>query len=148
MEIFSAGTSGTTAEKFFRRIASAGVTSIIDTRRHNTSQLAGFSKWPDIEYFASAILDVPYLHELLLAPDETALKNYRSKQIDWREYELHYLRRLDELGVADRINIDRWGERPLLLCSEPTSDQCHRRLAASYLETNLSRAIISRVTHL
>jgi len=146
MEICSIGASGITAERFFELLESSRVTSIVDTRRHPSSQLAGFTKREALTYFCQRILGVPYIHELLLAPHETDLKLYRSGETNWQEYEDRYLRMLNENVVEKKIRFDDWGSRPVLLCSEPTADLCHRRLAADYLKA--TTGFVTDIVHL
>lgn len=148
MEIFSAGTSGSTAEEFFRRVSVADITTVVDTRLHNNSQLAGYSKGSDLRYFLDVLTEANYLHETLLAPEQDALKAYRVKAMSWHEYETRYLDLLRVRRVADRLDPEDWGDRALLLCSEPTPEKCHRRLAADYLATNWGPEVVASVRHL
>ncbi|MGV3711718.1 DUF488 domain-containing protein [Pseudolysinimonas sp.] len=133
MEIFSAGTSGTSAQDFFERLRVARVTTVVDTRLHPSSQLAAFAKARDLRYFLKEILGIDYLSEPLLMPEDAALKAYRRGVIDWATYEARYQELLHTRFASERITPTNWGERPLLLCSEPTPHHCHRRLAAEYL---------------
>ena len=73
MEVATIGFTQSSAERFFDRLRAAGVRRIVDVRRHNVSQLAGFAKGGDLAYFARAILDADYVHELRLAPTEEML---------------------------------------------------------------------------
>jgi uncharacterized protein (DUF488 family) len=148
VEIFSAGTSGSTAERFFQRIARADITTVVDTRLNNVSQLAGFSKYPDLPYFLRTITETKYIHELLLAPEKDALKAYRAKSVTWGEYERQYVALLERRRASERIDRSAWGSRPLLLCSEPTAARCHRRLAADYLAAAWGVAGVARIEHL
>ncbi len=58
--IYSIGTSEKSAEEFFNLLKESNITKIIDIRRHNTSQLAGFSKKDDLRYFLKEICDAEY----------------------------------------------------------------------------------------
>ena len=49
--IFTIGFTKKTAQIFFELLKKNKVDVIIDIRLNNTSQLAGFSKYPDIKYF-------------------------------------------------------------------------------------------------
>lgn len=133
MEICSIGSSAISAKEFFESLRGAKVTSIIDTRLNAESQLAGFTKKSALAYLAPALLGVPYLHETLLAPEATALKAYRNGKLEWDSYAQHYLKLLDQRDLANTLDTQEWGERPVFLCSEPESEHCHRRLAAEYL---------------
>ena len=48
--IFTIGFARKTAREFFTKLKDAGVKRVIDIRLNNVSQLAGFTKKPDIEY--------------------------------------------------------------------------------------------------
>lgn len=149
MEILSAGTSGTTAERFFERLKSAGATSIVDTRLHRSSQLAGFAKERDLRYFLPRLSSAGYEIEPLLAPEDAVLKAYRSKTLGWHAYEENYLQLLDRRQIVLSIDFEAWGERPVLLCSEPEPSRCHRRLAADYLEEHLAGDLsVTSIVHL
>jgi uncharacterized protein (DUF488 family) len=134
MEICTSGTSGISAERFFLRLREAGITSIIDTRIHPTSQLAGYAKQDSLVFFAKELLNVGYIHEPLLCPEAEILKSYRNKKLDWVQYQKEYLDLLKARELKSNLDTNNWGERPLLLCSEGLPDNCHRRLAAEYLK--------------
>lgn len=146
MEICSIGSSGNSAKRFFGLLKEHRITSIIDTRIHASSQLAGFTRKDSLQYFSSVILGIPYIHELLLAPEEKDLKAFRNKELSWPEYETKYYKLLETRNVSEVIDFTLWGERPVLLCSENTAELCHRRLAAEYLLKNLERAVT--ITHM
>ena len=46
MEIYTIGFTQTAAERFFKRLADAGVGRLLDVRLNNSSQLAGFARLP------------------------------------------------------------------------------------------------------
>jgi len=58
--LFTIGFTQTSAERSFRLLTGAGVRRVLDVRLHNRTQLAGFSKGPDLEYFLRVIGDVAY----------------------------------------------------------------------------------------
>lgn len=134
MEICTSGTSGISAERFFLRLREAGITSIIDTRIHPASQLAGYAKQDSLAFFAKELLNVKYIHEPLLCPDAEILKSYRNKKLNWIQYKTEYLELLKERELKSNLDTNNWGQRPLLLCSEKLPDDCHRKIAAEYLK--------------
>ena len=97
MAIFTAGFAEWTAEQFFGELKQRQVDQLIDVRLNNVSQLAGFAKKKDLEYFLRVICGAEYRHEPLLAPTAEMLKDYRSKKTSWTEYE-----RLFALLLAER----------------------------------------------
>ena len=48
--IYTIGFTKKSAEKFFGLLQKNGINILLDVRLNNTSQLAGFSKYPDIKY--------------------------------------------------------------------------------------------------
>jgi uncharacterized protein (DUF488 family) len=132
MEIFTIGTSGRTAESFFETLEQAEVTSILDTRRHANSQLAGFAKADTLRFLSKRILRVPYFWLDALAPEERLLKEFKDASISWDEYELRYNRNLSSTDTS-LFDFKYWGERPVVLCSEYSAEFCHRKSAADFL---------------
>lgn len=137
MKIYTIGSNGKTAEQFFETLRRKNITRLLDIRRNNTSQLSAFTKKNDLEYFLKMILSADYRHLLLLAPDEALLDRYK-KDKDWALYEVDYLRGLEKSRVSERLDISLFDRDVVLLCSEPTPEKCHRRLAAEFLSPLLS----------
>ena len=79
--IFTIGFTKKTAEEFFTLLEKNHVSKIVDVRLNNTSQLAAFSKFPDIEFFLKRILNVGYVHDKNFAPTEDILNRYKKKII-------------------------------------------------------------------
>lgn len=131
--LYTIGFTKSSAEHFFGRIRQAGARRLVDIRLNNTSTLAGFTKRDDLEYFLRSLLDVEYLHEPLLAPTTELLKAIQGKQIGWDEYAARYNALIEERKVAEVLDRATFEGPTVLLCSEATADQCHRRLAAEHL---------------
>jgi uncharacterized protein (DUF488 family) len=106
---------------------------VIDVRLHNTSQLAGFTKRDDLEFFLAAICDAAYCHQPLLSPTEEILEGYKKKAISWEDYEARFRALLAERRVEDVLDRQSFAVPTALLCSEPTPEHCHRRLVAEHL---------------
>ena len=77
-----------TAAKFFELIRTNEIDVLIDVRRYNTSQLAGFAKGRDLEYFLSRICNCAYIWATQFAPTATLLDDYKQNRISWNEYEI------------------------------------------------------------
>jgi uncharacterized protein (DUF488 family) len=133
VEIHTIGFTKRSARDFFELLNTAGVDVVVDTRLHNTSQLAAFAKRDDLAYFVERLLGAAYIEETLLAPTAELLGAYRNKALAWTDYESMYHALLVERSAARVIDRSRWGERPALLCSEHSPERCHRRIAAEYL---------------
>lgn len=129
--IYTAGFTKKTAEEFFNLLDENKISAVIDVRLNNKSQLAGFSKFPDIKFFLNKIINAEYIHDVNFAPSENILNNYKKKIINWSEYEnkfaeLMKVRKIEEYIPEKYFDADKI----CLLCSEPTAENCHRRLVA------------------
>lgn len=131
--IYTIGFTQKSAEKFFGLLINNNIDLIIDVRLNNTSQLAGFAKFPDIQFFLKTIGSIDYIHDIIFAPTDDLLKAYKRKNISWREYEYNFEKIMLERNIRKHIQ-ERYSQfsnqNICLLCSEPTEKQCHRRLVA------------------
>src|SRR4051794_535162 len=100
MLLYTIGFTGKSAEQFFSLLQQAGVRIVIDTRLRNVSQLAGFAKRRDLEYFLKAIAGIDYLHDTELAPTDEMLTAYKDKSIGWEEYERRFNDLLEKRAPA------------------------------------------------
>lgn len=130
--MFTIGFTKTTAQRFFETLKKAGVKRIIDTRLNNVSQLAGFAKKADLEYFLKAIDDIDYVHILDLAPTKDILDEYKKQKGDWSAYEQKFLKLMADRQIEKKLSADL-ADGACLLCSEAKPHHCHRRLVAEYL---------------
>jgi uncharacterized protein (DUF488 family) len=142
--LYTIGFTKKTAEEFFRLLETAGVKRVLDIRLNNVSQLAGFTKQPDLAFFLKRILGLPYLHMPQLAPTPEILEAYKKKQMDWATYEGRFKSLMVERHVENLVS-PQLADNACLLCSEPTAEHCHRRLVAEYLQSTWSEV---RVVHL
>ena len=145
MEIYTIGFTQKSAAEFFGILRSAAIGRLIDVRLNNTSQLAGFAKRDDLEFFLRELCAADYRHEPALAPTEEILDAYKKKQIAWEEYETRYVDLLVERSAETAVDRRLFDVPAVLLCSEPTAEHCHRRLAAEYLAGKWGEV---RVVHL
>jgi len=104
--------------------------------------LAGFTKQADLEYFLQEICGAAYEHEPLLAPSEELFRAYRKEGGSWDKLASGYLSLLAERKIESVLSPASFQKRTVLLCSEATPDQCHRRLALEYLQRHWSRVTI------
>ncbi|MBV8845045.1 MAG: DUF488 domain-containing protein [Bryobacterales bacterium] len=136
MEIYSIGFTKKTARQFFEAIRNAGIRRLIDVRLNNTSQLAGFAKRDDLEFFLREICRADYVHEPLLAPTQEMLDSYKKQKGSWEEYARRFLDLMRERAVQHTMDRSLFAVPSVLLCSEETSEHCHRRLVIEYLNEN------------
>lgn len=135
MEIYSIGFTRKTAAEFFGALRSAGIRRLLDVRLHNTSQLAGFAKRDDLAFFLREICAAGYRHEPLLAPTQELLADYQNKRLPWPGYEEQFLALMAARRVETVLDQGSFRTPTVLLCSEPTPEQCHRRLVIEYLDS-------------
>ena len=133
MEIFTVGFAQKSAEEFFGVLRSAGVRRLIDIRLNNVSQLAGFTKRDDLRYFLRAICDIEYVHETRLAPTQEILDAFKKHGGSWADYERAFLPLMAQRRIHEVLDRRGFDAPTVLLCSEPTSEHCHRRLVAEFL---------------
>lgn len=135
MKLFTIGFTQKNAKEFFSLLEKNGVDCLVDVRLNNVSQLAGFTKSTDLEYFLQKILGVQYLHSEHYAPTKDILDKYRKGEIDWTEYERRYTKLISDKKIETLFfkTTEKYNN-VCLLCSEPTPEHCHRRLMAEYLQ--------------
>ncbi len=134
MEIYSIGFTQKSAGEFFGALKAHGIERLLDVRLNNTSQLAGFTKQSDLPYFLREICGAAYEHEPLLAPTQEILDAYKKRKDDWDVYVEAYLDLIRSRKVESILSQDSFRKKTVLLCSEPTPEHCHRRLALEYLQ--------------
>ncbi|MBD2017394.1 DUF488 domain-containing protein [Microcoleus sp. FACHB-53] len=137
VDLFTIGFTRKTAQQFFDALVNAGVNRVIDTRLNNISQLAGFTKRSDLEYFLRKICDIEYVHLLELAPTKDILDDYKKNDGNWETYENKFLNLMSERQIEKRISPELI-TGSCLLCSESKPHHCHRRLVAEYLKDKWS----------
>ena len=134
MKVFTIGFTKKSAREFFGKLRRPGLSRLVDVRLNNVSQLAGFSKRDDLQFFCEAILSIGYLHVPELAPTQAMLDEFKKDHGNWQEYEKEFLDLMAERKVEDAVarEVINGG---CLLCSEATPENCHRRLVAEYLQS-------------
>jgi len=138
VEIHTIGFTKKTAEQFFTLLKDAKIARLMDVRLKNVSQLAGFAKREDLQYFLREICGCEYLHEPLFAPTQEMLDQYKKRKGSWPEYEQRFLALMADRRVEEKIDPSLFSVPTALLCSEPTAEHCHRRLVLDYLRTKWS----------
>lgn len=146
MEIYTIGFTKRTARDFFETIKSHGIQRLVDVRLNNSSQLAGFSKKDDLEYFLGRICDAAYIHDPILAPTPELLDSYKKTKFStWDEYAREFLRLMAARKIEEHLRPSDFQLRTVLLCSEFEPQHCHRRLVLEYLQSQWGNIAI---THL
>lgn len=141
IKVFTIGFAKKSAREFFKILQQAGVKRVIDIRLNNVSQLAGFTKKNDLEFFLKAIAGIEYLHRPELAPTKEILDGYKKKKLGWIEYEKQFSKVMVDRRIENIVTPDEL-DHACLLCSEPMADKCHRRLVSDYLRSKLGNVEI------
>ena len=144
IQIHTIGFTKKSAEHFFEMIRRSCVKRVVDVRLNNVSQLAGFSKKDDLQYFLKQIGGIDYVHEPKLAPTQDILDDYKQNGGDGAIYAEKFLARVGHRQSEQTIP-PALLDGGCLLCSEDKPHHCHRRLVADYLNRKWGCV---RVTHL
>jgi uncharacterized protein (DUF488 family) len=131
-KIFTIGYGGKNAREFFTILKQAGIRKVIDVRLYNTSQLAGFTKRQDIEYFLQIIVGAEYTHLPIMAPTKQLLNDYKKGLINWQQYKEQFKLIIVQRQIEKHL-VPQDMDMSCFLCSEAKADNCHRRLVAEYL---------------
>ncbi len=132
MRIYTIGFTRKSAEDFFTKLRGSGARRVVDVRLNNVSQLAGFTKRKDLEFFLRELCSMDYIHVPDLAPTQDMLDRYKKLRGEWAAYEREFLDLMAARAVEHTFDPDV-AEDGCLLCSEETPQHCHRRLVAEYL---------------
>ena len=144
MNLFTIGFTGKSAEKFFGLLESSKATKLIDIRINRTSQLAGFAKEQDLEFFLPKLARMEYLVREDLAPTKELLSSYRDKEILWEDFAQKYQDLIKVRGTLEKSSQTDF-KNAVLLCSEREPEKCHRTLLAELITKKFP---LLGVTHL
>jgi len=133
MIIYTIGFTKKSAKEFFEILKKNNIEQLVDIRLNNTSQLAGFTKKGDLEYFLKELCGIEYYHFQFLAPTKEIRDQY-NKEKNWDTYVKAYINLLEKRKILNRLDMSFFERKTCLLCTEQSSDYCHRRLLAEYLK--------------
>lgn len=143
--LYTIGFTKKSAAQFFNLLRDNHVKQLVDVRISNNSQLAGFAKGKDLEFFVKEICNIPYQHITDFAPTKELLDKWHKKEMTWDDYENNYTALLDERDI-----LSKHGTKPFdgacFLCSEEKPEICHRRLLAEYMKKHSTEDI--QIVHL
>ncbi|MDR0319748.1 MAG: DUF488 domain-containing protein [Rickettsiales bacterium] len=127
-KVFTIGFSGKKEGDFLGLLSAHEVKRVVDIRLWRASR---FVPWASGANLAAA-LGERYVYMPELAPTKELLCDYKDGAVGWVEYEkifngLLAERKTEKLFSADAV------DGVCFLCSEKTSEKCHRRLVAEYL---------------
>ena len=137
--LFNIGFTQKTAEEFFEKLKKYRIDCLVDIRLNPNGQLSRFAFEKDLPYFLDKLVDgCKYAHRVDLAPKKDLLMEVRDKKNpmskDYRLFEAAFNRQLEkESNIGSFVSQFGKFERVVLLCSEPTTEKCHRRLVSEML---------------
>lgn len=139
MKLFSIGFTRKTAEEFFGLLKDNEIDCLVDIRLNPNGQLSRFAFEQDLPFFLSRLVNgCEYVHRVDLAPRKELIKEVRTKgsamSKDYRLFEKEFNQYLMEKSHIENF-CERFGkyQNVVLLCSEPTTEKCHRRLVCDML---------------
>lgn len=147
INLFNIGFTQKTAKEFFGILKEHKIDCLIDIRLNPNGQLSRFAFEKDLPYFLDKLVDgCKYVHRVDLAPQNELLKEVRTKgsamsknyKLFEKEFNL-YLEKKSNIGnFLDQFNKY---QNVVLLCSEHTTEKCHRRLVSDMLLNKFGKDI-------
>ena len=138
--LYTVGFTKKSAEQFFNLLRDNQVKQLVDVRISNGSQLSGFAKGKDLEFFVKEICHIPYDHITDFAPTKELLDKWHKQEVTWQEYEAIYTAMLKDRDILRKYGIRQF-DRACFLCSEATAENCHRRLLAEYMKNHSAEEV-------
>lgn len=139
MRLFSIGFTRKTAEEFFGLLKDNGIDCLVDIRLNPNGQLSRFAFEQDLPFLLNRLVDgCDYVHRVDLAPRKELITEVRTKgsamSKDYKLFEKEFNHQLIEESHIENF-VERFGkyQNVVLLCSEPTTEKCHRRLVCDML---------------
>lgn len=133
MIIYTIGFTEKSAADFFGLLRAHPVQRVIDIRLKNNSQLAGFAKRDDLEFFLKELCEIDYLHMPELAPSEELFESFKKKKGDWDPFAKGFVDLMRQRKIA-KVTERKLMDHACLLCSEHRPELCHRTLLAEHLK--------------
>ena len=145
MKVFTIGFQSRSAENFFLALKKAGIQKVIDVRRRNTSQIAGYAKGADLKFFLETCFGIAYERVPEFAPSENLRREYRNRlgkkkkdDAAWVDYVENFQNEVLSQPTVERFQEATDGFNAVcLLCYEKIADRCHRRLLAEHFKRHL-----------
>ena len=139
MNIYSIGFTQKSAEEFFDLLKDNSIDCLIDVRLNPNGQLSRFAFEKDLPYFLDKLANgCKYAHRVDLAPQIELLKEVRTKGSEmsknYKLFEKEFNKYLEETSqIKNFVDQFKVFQNVALLCSEHTTEKCHRRLVSDML---------------
>ncbi|SHI61474.1 Protein of unknown function, DUF488 [Tangfeifania diversioriginum] len=147
INLFNIGFTQKTAEEFFGILRNNKIDCLVDVRLNPNGQLSRFAFEKDLPYFLDKLADgCKYVHRVDFAPKKELLKEVRTKgsamSKDYKLFEKAFKQQLErESKIENFVEQFNKYHNVVLLCSEPTTEKCHRRVISEVLLNKFSSAI-------
>lgn len=147
INLFNIGFTQKTAEEFFGILKKNKIECLVDIRLNPSGQLSRFAFEKDLPFFLDKLVDgCKYVHRVDLAPPKELLKEVRTKgsamSKDYKLFEKEFNLYLEkESKIGNFVEQFKKYQNVVLLCSEHTTEKCHRRLVSDMLLNKFSNDI-------
>ena len=131
-KIFTIGFSGKSPDVFMDVLNAVRVRAVWDIRLWRTSTYVPFYSGDNL----AATLGTRYEYHPEFAPTAEILTRYKDGRITWPDYERMYRELLAARHPTAGLSPTDL-DRICLLCTEKSALQCHRRLAAEYIASQI-----------
>lgn len=139
INLFNIGFTQKTAEEFFGILKKNKIDCLVDIRLNPNGQLSRFAFEKDLPFFLDKLADgCKYAHRVDLAPQNELLKEVRTKgsamSKDYKLFEKEFNQYLEKKSnIGNFVAQFKKYQNVVLLCSEHTTEKCHRRLVSNML---------------
>jgi uncharacterized protein (DUF488 family) len=139
INLFTIGFTQKTSEEFFGILKKNKIDCVADIRLNPNGQLSRFAFKDDLPFFLDKLVDgCKYVHRVDLAPQKELLKEVRTKgsamNKDYKLFEKEFNQYLEKKSnIGNFVEQFKNYQNVVLLCSEPTTEKCHRRLVSNML---------------
>lgn len=147
INLFNIGFTQKTAEEFFGILKKNKIDCLVDIRLNPNGQLSRFAFEKDLPFFLDKLADgCKYVHRVDLAPQNELLKEVRTKgsvmSKDYKLFEKEFNQYLEKKSkIENFVEQFKKYENVVLLCSEHTTEKCHRRLVSNMLLNKFGKEI-------
>ena len=148
IKLFNIGFTQKDADEFFGILKANKIDCLVDIRLNPNGQLSRFAFEKDLPFFLDKLVDgCKYVHRVDLAPKKELLKEVRDKNCpmskDYKLFEKAFFKQLATDSLIYNF-VEKFGKykNVCLLCSEPTTEKCHRRLVSEKLLERFSNDIV------
>ena len=147
INLFNIGFTQKTAEEFYGILKRNKIDCLVDIRLNPNGQLSRFAFEKDLPYFLDKLADgCKYVHRVDLAPQNELLKEVRTKgsamSKDYKLFEKEFNQYLEsKSNIENFVEQFKKYQNVVLLCSEHTTEKCHRRLVSNMLLNKFSQDI-------